>query len=707
MLYFGGSNGIIKLNPFQIDEKFKLPKIVFTQLIVNNKVIEAGEVLNGNEILHQSIPYTNEIALSYDQNHLSLSFVADDFLGPDNITYSYQLVGLNNEWVNLGNRHQISFTELGWGDYELLIKASRNNQQWSELKRLKIHIATPPWLTWYAYLFYACLFLAILLLVRHISHKQASLRAEIRIIQIEKEKEHELNEAKITFFTNISHEFRTPLTLILSPITELLTNKQIVGAVKETLVLVESNAKKMLGLVNELLDFKKAEQGLLTLNRTRTDIVGFTKAIYLNFKEMALSRKINYFFETNVEEYAIDFDKNQLEIVLNNLLSNAFKFTKNKGTIRVSISTSEDSVAITIADNGMGIAEENKEKIFNRFFQIKNTKTAHLVGSGIGLSFSKNIIDLHGGTITVESELNKGATFRIELPVLEPVETINYSEKPIVSAVITEKKAQLEKTAKTSKPLVLIADDSDDIRKYLKSLLEKDYDILEVTDGLEALSIVNKRLPDLVVSDVMMPNMDGIQLCEEIKNQINTSHIPIILLTARTSLSYEISGLQKGADDYITKPFNPSIVQTKIANLLNNRKKLREYFLNKVRFEPHAIDVSEPNLDNLFIDKAMKIVHDNLQHEDFGVEEMADKLFMSQSTLLRKIKALTGLSVNGFIRSVKLKNAAQLILETDLKMSAIAYEVGFSDYKYFTKAFQSQFGCLPSEYKAISSQQVN
>lgn len=702
VLYFGGSNGIITFNPSQIDEKFNLPKIVFTQLVVNNNVLEAGEVLNGNEILKQSIQFTQKIDLSYAQNHLSLSFIADDFLDPTNITYQYKLIGLNNEWVNLGTRHQINFTELGWGKYELLIRASRNNRNWSNIKHLEINIATPPWLTWYAYLFYVLLFIGILLMVRHYSAKQAKLKAELRIAQIEKEKEHELNKAKITFFTNISHEFRTPLTLILSPITEMLNSREVAENLKGKLTLVESNAQKMLGLVSELLDFKKAEQGLLKLNLTKNDIVSFIKDIYLNFIDIANSRKINFSFETNVDSFLLDFDRQQMEIVLNNLLSNAFKFTKNQGNISVEIFKKDDSIDIIVSDDGIGIANEHQEKIFNRFFQVKNEEMSHLVGSGIGLSFSKNIIDLHQGNIFVKSALNKGSVFTIELPILA---LSKHESSSAIQANITEKiiKERLDipptSTTKSNKPLVLIADDSDDIRKYLKSLLENDYQIIEATDGLEALTVINKKLPDIVISDVMMPNMDGIQLCEEIKNQINTSHIPIILLTARTTLTYEISGLQKGADDYLIKPFNPMIVQTKIANLLDNRRKLRDYFLNKVRFEPLAVESQESNLDALFIDKAMQLVNEHLRDENFGAEEMADKMFMSQSTLLRKIKALTGLSINGFIRSIKLKNAAQMILETDLKMSSIAYEVGFSDYKYFTKMFQNQFGCLPSAYK--------
>lgn len=708
ILYFGGSNGVITFNPTEISDDFKIPEVVFTQLVVNNKLLEVGEEVDGQVVLKESIQNTDNIELGYAQNHLSLSFAANDFFGPDNITYAYKLSGLSEDWITLGVKNEINFTGLSSGKYELLVKASRNNQDWSAEKKLGIVIAVPPWLSWYAFLLYFLFVVGLLVLVKYISTRQARLKAELRIIQIEKEKEHELNEAKITFFTNISHEFRTPLTLILSPVTELLESFNLEVIVKEKLELIETNSKRMLNLINQLLDFRKSEHGLLKLKLTHSDLISFSREVFHSFKSMAAKKKMSYHFHSNVEEFLMDFDRDQMEIVICNLLSNAFKYTKLQGLVNLEVELLDNKLLLKVSDNGIGLSEENKDRIFNRFFQVQHSDAAQMIGSGIGLAFSKNIVDLHGGVISVESQLQVGTTFVVELPILAEDESRamdrqrmrTHQKEGLHEDLDFESEAISLSTKNQKANAILVADDNEDIRKYLSALLEADYEILEAGDGLEALSIIHREMPDLIISDVMMPNMDGIKLCHEVKNQISTSHIPVILLTARTSLDYELEGLQTGAEDYITKPFNPGIVRTKIANILENRKKLREHFHNKVRFAPNTLEVQESNLDSEFIDKAIQLVNDNLQNEEFGIELMVDQLFMSQSTLYRKIKSLTGLSLTGFIRSVKLKKAGQLILQTDMKLSQVAHEAGFNDYKYFKKSFELQFGCLPSGYKS-------
>jgi signal transduction histidine kinase/AraC-like DNA-binding protein/streptogramin lyase len=700
-LYFGGSNGIVTFNPSGLSNRFTVPEVVWTKLMVNNQALEVGQEINGDVILTQNIQYTDAIALSYRQNHLSLSFAANDFFGADNITYHYQLRGFQDQWVNLGGKNEINFTSLSPGTYELLVRASRNNQDWSQVKKLQIRVGVPPWLSWYAFLFYFLLLAGILLLVRYVSVRQARLKADLRIVQIEKEKEHALNEAKINFFTNISHEFRTPLTLIMSPVSEILDDLNLATPLREKMVLVESNAKRMLNLINQLLDFRKSEHGLLRLKMVRSDFVGFAREVYLSFQNMARNKLITYEFLSEIEEAPVDFDRDQMEIVLCNLLSNAFKYTKEGGTIRFRVYQRDENLGVDIEDNGIGLSEESIRNIFNRFYQVQNAQTAKMVGSGIGLAFSKNIVELHEGTISVESRPEQGTCFTVLLPSQSNI-------NPLVPAIGHEEAEEQDWAEITALPggqqpqqeTLLVVDDNADIRTYLKSLLGEEYRILEAENGLEALGIANREHPDLIISDVMMPEMDGITFCQEIKQQIATSHIPVILLTARSSVMYEINGLQTGADDYITKPFNPIIVKTRIHNILENRKKLREHYFNRVRFEPETLEVNEENLDAVFIDKAIKLVNDNLQNEDFGIEAMVEQLFMSQSTLYRKIKSLTGLSLTGFIRSVKLKKAAQLILENQMKLSHVAYEVGFNDYKHFRKSFQQQFGCLPSDYRS-------
>ncbi len=688
-LFFGGANGVIRFRPSEISRTFPIPQVVWTKLMVNNQAIEAGEEINGEVVLTRNIQYTDQIELSYRQNHLSLSFAANDFFGADNITYHYKLRGFQDRWVNLSGKNEINFTGLGPGTYELLVKASRNNQDWSPVKQLSIVVGVPPWLTWYAFVFYFGLLVGVLLLVRHISVRQARLKADLRIVQIEKEKEHALNEAKINFFTNISHEFRTPLTLIMSPVAEILDDLSLNGSLREKMVLVESNAKRMLNLINQLLDFRKSEHGLLKLNRVHSDFINFAKEVFLSFQTMARHKNITYAFETDLEEAPIEFDRDQMEIVLCNLLSNAFKYTPEGGTIQFRVYQRDSWLGIDVEDNGIGLSEESMRNIFNRFYQVQNAQTAKMVGSGIGLAFSKNIVELHEGEISVRSEPEKGTCFTVLLHAegfgVSAVQEDQEVAEMAPGNSLWKESASLDIGQQHKKETLLVVDDNEDIRAYLHSLLKDDFNILEAENGLAALTLANRELPDLIISDVMMPEMDGISFCQEIKQQIATSHIPVILLTARSSVVYEVSGLQTGADDYITKPFNPVIVKTRIHNILENRKKLREYYYNRVRFEPDTQLVSEVDLDAVFIDKAIKLVNENLHNEDFGIEVMVEHLFMSQSTLYRKIKSLTGLSLTGFIRSVKLKKAAQLILQNDDKLSHVAYEVGLQRLQAFSQ----------------------
>jgi CheY-like chemotaxis protein/AraC-like DNA-binding protein len=556
------------------------------------------------------------------------------------------------------------------------------------------------------------LILGIGFLINYISARQARLEAKLRIAEIEKEKEHDLNEAKIAFFTNISHEFRTPLTLILSPITEMLGHSKIEPGTREKLILIENNANRLLNLINQLLDFRKSEHGLLNLNVERSDFISFAHEVFLSFKDVSRTKKIDYKFESEIDRALLLFDRDKMEIVLCNIISNAFKYSKSGGQIRVHIYLSEEYLKLEVLDNGIGLSLEDATKVFDRFYQVQSSQTAKMVGSGIGLAFTKNIVELHHGNIFVRSVPGKETCFTTQLlldnthlKAQEPspneiLHAINGKDYPEDIDPNWVNQNSLEIDTDTKKETVLVVDDNDDIRKYLRSLLKDDYKVIEAENGLVGLAMAKSEQPDIIVSDIMMPEMDGITFCQEIKSQIVTSHIPIILLTARTSVVYEVNGLETGADDYVTKPFNPVIMKTRIHNILENRKKLRGYFLNRVRFEPDNQEVAEgSSMDEAFIEKAIKLVSDNLANESFGVDLLMSDLCMSQSTLYRKLKSLTGLSITGFIRSVRLKKAAQMILNDDVKLSQVAFEVGFNDYKHFRLSFQHQFGCLPSDYK--------
>ncbi|HMP29448.1 MAG TPA: response regulator, partial [Saprospiraceae bacterium] len=721
-LYFGGSNGLIKFDPKNINTTTTVPDVIFTKILVNNKEVDINEEVNGNLILENSLVKTNEISLKHFQNNINLRFAVNDLLGADQIKYQYSLSKWNDNWIELGTRNEVNFTNLQSGKYSVSIRASRNNLDWSSVATMSFTIATPPWLSWYAIFIYGLIFLGFIAIFNFLYLRQEKLKGQLELVRIEKEKEHELNEAKLIFFTNISHEFKTPLTLILSPVIELLNSHKLQRDVKDRVTIIEKNARKMLRLINQLIDFRKSEHGILTLNIKVNNLIELIQRIYNDFKPMAKEKNIQMSLSIDCNHCEYHYDEMQLEIVLNNLLSNALKYTNEGGFIAMSLTKNEAYIEINIKDTGIGISEDDKDKIFDRFYQTENSKftTDNLlptIGSGIGLTFTKKIVELHNGFISLESKVGEGSNFKVSLPLelgynsyhniqdsaLQESEVRHEKNKTKIDEMVTtssdnDVKDNNEESAEIS---ILIVDDNDGIRQYLSTLLMTTYKIIEAKDGFEALEVVNEKYPDIIVCDVMMPKMDGIQFCKRIKKNISTSHIPIILLTARTAEIYQLEGLQTGADDYITKPFNPEILKTKISNLLFNRAKIREYFQNKMRFEPNSeIIIDDSKLDQEFINKIVLHIENNIQNPELNINNLTAEFHMSRSSLFRKIKSLTGLSLTGLIKTIKLKKAAQLILQSDLKLSTIAYETGFNDYKYFKLSFKEQFSCLPSEYKS-------
>ena len=705
LIYFGGIDNITFFNPKHIKNFNIVPQIIFTSLRINNELVEYKP---GNNILDKNFNYAEKIKLSYKDNFFSTRFIANDFLGQLNIKYRYSLEGYNDQWIDLQNRNEINFAGLSPGNYTLKVEASRDNQNWSEPKSINIVLLGSPWTSTLAIIIYALLFLGVITYLVKSNNYKLKLKNNLEIARIDKEKEIELTEAKLNFFTNISHEFRTPLTLIISPLKELLESENLPPKVTKNLSYIDKNTSRLLNLINQLLDFRKADHGLLKLSVSQGNFVRFSKEVYLYFKEAAKTKHIKYKFKPAQEEILFPFDRNKMEIVLCNILSNAIKYTNEGDEIVMKIDSDSEFCIISIKDTGIGMNAEDMGKIFDRFFQIKSANTARMIGSGIGLSFSKKIIELHHGSISVSSKINEGTEFKIKLSMNPSLYEGSIDENFVTTdnikgyntKDIIENYENLSIAAKEHS--VLIIDDNPEILAYLKDILSDTYNVIQANDGDSGFQKASIEIPDLIVSDVMMPGKDGITLCKELKSQITTSHIPIILLTARTSTVFEIEGLKTGADDYVTKPFNAKVIKARIESLLENREKLRAHLLNKVRFEPtaHNID-NEEDAENAFIHKAILLVEKNLQNTDFGIENMVDELYMSQSTLYRKIKSLTGLSLTAFIRSIRLKKSAQLILSSDLNLNQIAYEVGFNDYKYFKTSFKKQFNCLPSKYKEL------
>ncbi len=707
-IYFGGIDNITFFNPDNVSPLKTTPQIIFTNLSVNNKKIDFKNKEENHNIISEDFGYTNNITLNHNDNVFSIDIVPNDFLGNDNINYRYKLEGYQDDWVNIKNWNELNFTELPAGEYTLRVAATRDNQNWLESKSINITVKNSPWRSPWAFFAYAFLLAVLLYIIVKIYNNQIILKNKLQLARIDREKEIRLSEAKLNFFTNMSHEFRTPLTLIVSPLAELLENSNLSVKVSDKLRIIDKNTNRLLDLVNQLLDFRKADYGLLKLSVAPGDFIRFSSEVFLYFKEVAKSKNITYTFNSNGSDIQFPFDRNKMEIVLCNLLSNALKYCKEGDSITFNLNTDPqtNSCIISIKDSGPGIAEKDLIKIFDRFYQIKTAKTAKMIGSGIGLHFSKKIVELHHGSIEAHSKKGNGAEFIIKLAMnpelykdsidIEHLKTDNIKAYNLEDKGGAVKNLNIEQN---KKPHVLIIDDNPDILSYLSDILSEDYSLTLAKNGIEGFEKASKILPDLIISDVMMPEKDGLALCKELKEQITTSHIPIILLTARTATVFEIEGLKTGADDYITKPFNPTVIKARVNALLQNRLKLREHLLNKVRFEPTLTEAEKnTNPEDSFINKAITIVESNLQDSNFGVEKMVDEFYMSQSTLYRKIKSLTGLSISGFIRSIRLKKAAQLILTEDMTLNQIAFEVGFNDYKYFKTSFKKQFNCLPSKY---------
>lgn len=704
-IYFGGIDNITFFNPSKIKDFNTIPEIIFTGLRVNNELIEYN---SDNTILDKSFNYVDEIRLTHHDNFFSTRFVANDFLGTLNIKYRYFLEGYHDEWINLQNTNEVNFAGLTPNTYTLKVQGSRDGQNWSAPKSIDIILLGSPWKSPLAIFLYFLVLLAIAAYLVRSNTQRLKLKNSLEIARIDKEKEMELSEAKLNFFTNISHEFRTPLTLIITPLQELIETSNLPQKVSKNLAIIDKNSNRLLNLINQLLDFRKADNGLLTLSVSYGNFVRFSNEVFLYFKQLAKSKNIKYKFKAKEPSIFFPFDRNKMEIVLCNLLSNAIKYSNPRGKITMTLSEASGFCVISIKDTGIGMDEQDLDKIFDRFFQIKSADTARMIGSGIGLAFSKKIIELHHGSITVTSKKNIGTEFTIKLsldPNLYKGEiNENYLNTDNIKAYDTLITPQVKDdlNIKTKEHSVLLIDDNLEILEYLTDILQESYTIIKANNGNTGFEIASTEIPDLIISDVMMPGKDGITLCKELKSQITTSHIPIILLTARSSSVFEIQGLQTGANDYITKPFNATVVKARIASLLENREKLRAHLLNRVRFEPSAQTSTEKNAEpeSLFINKAILLVENNLHNPNFGIDSMVDELNMSQSTLFRKIKSLTGLSLTAFIRSIRLKKAAQLIVASnDLNLNEIAYEVGFNDYKYFKDSFKKQFNCLPSKYR--------
>ena len=703
-LFFGGPNGMNVLSE-EISLNTQVPEVAFTNFQVFNKSVKIGQELNGRVLLEKSITYTDQVALKHSENIFSIEFAGLDFFQPLKSKYAYMLEGFNNDWlITGGDFRKVTYTNLDPGSYTFKVRASNGEGYWrDEIKSLKIVISPPFWKTPLAFVIYGIFIIGALLLARTILLERERMKHKLELERQESERVHELNMIKTRFFTNVSHELRTPLSLIIAPIEKLIKTIHNRDQ-QQQMIVMQRNAKRLLNLVNQLLDFRKMEVQKFKLNPCNADIIRFIKETSESFIDLSESNDIQFEIKTSVSQLVMSFDQDKMEKIIFNLLSNAFKFTPQNGAITVNIdvfnaTASKKQLSIKVMDSGIGIPKDKLDKIFDRFFQ--NTVQGAMMnpGSGIGLALTKEFVELHGGSIYVNSQPNEGSTFIVTIPVTtnhpihKSLPTSTISKKDGLSNDIFSDKGPIHQVG-DQKQVVLLVEDNDDFRFYLKDNLKSNYTIVDVSNGKDGWEKVLAINPKLIVSDIMMPVMDGLELCAKVKGDLRTRHIPVILLSAQAEADDMIRGFETLADDYITKPFNFEILQSRIKNLIAVRKSLDVH--EKVELKPSEIMVKSVEAD--MVRKITGIIEANIDNVNFSVEELSRELGMSRVNLYKKLLAITNKTPIQYIRHIRLKRATQLLSQSQITVAEVAYQVGFNNPKNFTKYFKEAYNILPSKY---------
>jgi len=786
-LYFGGIGGLNYFKASDIELYRKIEKPVFTSFSIFNEPVQIGEKFHSNVILSKSISETDKLELSYKDAVISIEFSALDYFLPEKVRYQYQMEGIDQDWVEVpATRRFANYTNLSGGNYTFRVRASNSDGVWSdETAGLKI-VVTPPFYntSWFRFLVVMLIILSVMAYIRYrtrfLQEQKQKLEKQVleRTEQIELQKEKleqqafrlqrtnleleerqkliegqkveleqqnakigqqrdelmELNEKvnlvnqlRLRFFTNISHEFRTPLTLIIDPIEQLMKTLKEDKTAVNTLKLVNRNAQRLLHLINQLIYFRRLETGKMNLHVSKGELRLFLYQIYESFGDLAQHQRIDYQFEMPEPDEDTWFDGEKMENIFYNLLSNAFKYTPEGGRISMEASFVKEAgekidvphVCIKISDSGIGIEKEHMPFIFERFFQAPSEKNTSLKSSGIGLALTFELVQALRGHIDVESEKGKGSRFIVRLPYTAdrfeekelnqttvPAE-VNLQgrvdvllENMVFSNPADEEPEDDENLPAKSNPLVLVVEDNFDLRSFLMQTLRTEYRLIGAENGKEGLALAKKYSPDLIISDVMMPIMDGMELCSRLKKDIQTSHIPVILLTAQNMIENWIEGLETGADDYIPKPFNLQVLQARMQNLIESRRRLKKMFSS-----PQDVPVDKMtnnSVDEEFLNKVYAILEKSYQDSEFSASQFASEMFMSRSLLYKKIRAITDLNITDFINSFKLKKAVELMRESNLPISEVAFQVGFNDPKYFSRIFKKFYGMSPSEFSSTN-----
>ncbi|AJR04545.1 two-component regulator propeller domain-containing protein [Siansivirga zeaxanthinifaciens] len=708
--FFGGPAGAIYFDANNFVKNNYSPQVILTDFKIKNKSISA---IDKRKIISNTITYTKDVKLSHEQGNFNISFAIPNYVNSIANRYIYRLKGLEDEWIETA-QNSVSYTIQNPGNYTFEVKGINNDGVSNKIPTtLNIKVSPAPWRTWWAFFIYGMIIFIILYYLLNILKSRTKLSQQLEFEQIQAEQAKEINKAKLEFFTNISHEFRTPLTLILGPLHQILENYRGSSIMYKKLKVIESNAKHLLQLINRLMDFRKLENNLIKLEAAEGNIVKFLKEIYLSFSEYANDGNYDFNFYTTSEEIFVYYDRYKLERVFYNLISNAFRFTPKNGKITIRITEEPGNIKIQVEDTGVGIAKEYRDKIFERFFELTANRKPdqnYNKSTGIGLSIVKNIVELHKGNINVfENENDKGSIFAVELPLgrdhLKDDEIIQdfkfsddlsqYVYQKAEPPIILEEDI-LESIILEDKPTILLVEDNKPLRKFMRDLLKQNYNVLEAKNGQIGFNIALKEQVDIIVSDVIMPVMTGTELCSIIKNDLRTSHIPLILLTSRSSLIFKIEGLESGADDYISKPFDVNEFKLRIKNILNSISLLKQRMTTTDTKNTEDIVLS--SLDEKLYVKALQIVEKNIGNEQFDIPSFCEELGVSRTVLFKKVKAWTNFTPNEFIQHIRLKKGAQLLEQGKINISQISYVVGFKNPKYFSKCFRKKYGKTPTEY---------
>lgn len=700
-ILFGSTEGFVLFDPRQIVKSSFIPPIHFSDLYLFNKKVETGAE---NSPLKQVIDQTEELTLNHKQNIFSISFSALDYNNPQSIQYAYKLDGFETDWNYVRGQRVATYTNIPKGKYVFRVKSTNADGAWVNNERSIVIIRKPSfWESAWGYLFYLILFIGLAGLTVYVLYTIFRLRTNVEV-------EHRMTNMKLRFFTDISHELRTPLTLIASPVENILNHEPLSESARDQLTVVQHNTERMLRLINQILDFRKIQNNKMKLTIELIQPGEFLKEISYNFTKMAEEKKINFSITDETNHVKIWADKDKLEKIFFNLLSNAFKFTQAGNKVEVHIFDDQQSVSVSVKDSGTGITRDRIKLLFNRFESFTGTNVSFQQGTGIGLSLTKELVELHHATIGVESEPGKGSEFTVSFKkgnahFAEDDELVSYQETPdeTLQEVVEEdlkNPVETDNTVNTEQKTILIVEDNDELRLFLKTVLSSKYNILEAENGTKGLEIAGSEIPDIIISDVMMPEMNGMEMTRAIKDDIRISHIPVVLLTAKTDMENKLEALQYGVDDYITKPFSSAYLEARIENLLNLRKKLQELY--RASLTTGVFAPSRPHVvsqDDVFMQKIITFIENNIENPELTVKDIADHVAFSRSVFFNKIKSLTGLSPIEFLREIRIQRAAQWIETGEYSFSEISYMVGFSDPSYFSKSFKEKFGISPKKYK--------